>query len=77
MAKPFVKDDVLPKLPDLKDARVKCSSRIELIHLDMLYLGLRGTEGKKKTMLRRSDCYNCTELSTLTTLISAPRCRAL
>ena len=27
MVKPFVKDDVLPKLADLKDVRVKCGSR--------------------------------------------------
>ena len=69
----FVKDDVLPKLADLKDVTVNCKSRSDaaVAHPSgFVNLGLRGTEGKKATMLRRSDCYNCTELSTLTALIA-------
>jgi hypothetical protein len=30
MVKPFVKDDVLPKLANLKDVKVKCSSRSDV-----------------------------------------------
>lgn len=70
---PFVKDDVLSKLADPKDVRVKCSSRSDaaVAHPSgFVNLGLRGTEGKKATMLPRSDCYNCTELSTLTALMA-------
>src|SRR2546421_8695359 len=70
---PFVKDDVLSKLADLKDVRVKCSSRSDaaVAHPSgFVYLGLRWTDGKKATMLPRSECYNCTELSTLTALMA-------
>lgn len=66
----FVKDDVLPKLADLKDVTVNCKSRSDaaVAHPSgFVNLGLRGTEGKKATMLRRSDC---SELSTLTALMA-------
>jgi hypothetical protein len=52
----------------------KCGSRsdVAVVHSSGFAISwTERTEGKKKTMLRRSDCYSYTELSMLTVLMSA------